>query len=234
MQIKKLIKVKAFLLALMVIISLMTVWLCIEQLKTSNSTSILPQKLCIVIDAGHGGIDGGATGVKSGVKESSLNLEVSKLLARLIDSAGMQAVMTRQTEAGLYGTLSSGFKKRDMLKRKEIIERANADLIISIHMNKCGIPSRRGAQVFYSDDKSKQLAITIQDSINEMPESIRKYSPLNGDFYILNCTKRLGVLIECGFLSNVEDEKLLLNDNYRQNFAYALFKGLITYLNLNV
>ena len=97
----------------------------------------------IVIDAGHGGIDAGVYGVNTDVKESDINLAIAKELRGCFVNAGFNCVMTRSTQAGLYGSTSKGFKMRDMQKRKEIIEECNADMVISIHQNTCPLPSRR-------------------------------------------------------------------------------------------
>ena len=94
------------------------------------------QRFTVCIDAGHGGVDGGVTGVNTGVKESDLNLSVSRLLKEHFESCGITVVMTRKTKDGLYGTATSGFKRRDMEKRREIIEQSKPDMVISIHMNK--------------------------------------------------------------------------------------------------
>ena len=88
----------------------------------------------VVIDAGHGGIDGGVSGIKSGVKESELNLDISRKLKTVFEKSGAKAVLTRKTEAGLYGIFSKGFKKRDMERRMEIAERASPDVFVSIHL----------------------------------------------------------------------------------------------------
>ena len=103
----------------------------------------------VVIDAGHGGIDAGVHGIKTNVKESDINLLIAKYLRGYFADAGFNAVMTRTTQGGLYGTSTKGFKMRDMKKRKEVIEKNGADMVISVHQNFCPVPSRRCGQVFY-------------------------------------------------------------------------------------
>ncbi len=185
----------------------------------------------VVIDAGHGGIDGGVTGVKTGVKESELNLSVAKKLKDKLEDAGIEVIMTRRSASGLYGLPIGGFKKRDMQKREEIIEEASADVVISIHMNKCPYSYRRGAQVFYkkSSEQGKSLADSLQNSLNSMEEATRDFSPLAGDYFILNCSETPSVIVECGFLSNEEDEALLISDDYQEKLCYYIFKGLADY-----
>lgn len=185
---------------------------------------------CIVIDAGHGGIDGGVTGVKSGVKESDLNLMISKQLYELFKSNGFNVVMTRSTVDGLYGDTSKGFKRRDMEARRKIIEEAKADLVISIHMNSYSASYRHGAQVFYQKNKAngKNFADVMQSVLNKKLNQTNLN--LGGDFYICRETDAPSVIVECGFLSNPNDEALLLTKEYRTTLANAIMEGCLTYL----
>lgn len=185
----------------------------------------------IVLDAGHGGIDGGVKGI-SGSIEADINLEMAFSLKKSFESAGFKVVMTRNSQAGLYGVYTAGFKKRDMNKRREIIEKAKPHLVISVHMNSFpGDKTRRGAQVFYKtgSDESKNLSNVIQKRLNKMEESTRECINLSGDFYMLNCTDYTSVLIECGFLSNAEDERLLLTEDYRDKFSQVVTMAVVEY-----
>ncbi|MCQ2478943.1 MAG: N-acetylmuramoyl-L-alanine amidase, partial [Clostridia bacterium] len=107
----------------------------------------------VVIDAGHGGIDAGVVGVETKEKESNINLAIAKYLRGYFINAGFNCVLTRAAQGGLYNTTAKGFKMRDMLKRKQIIEGCNADMVISVHQNFCPIPSRRGGTAFYDKDR---------------------------------------------------------------------------------
>ncbi len=207
----------------------MALGVCIFALTVTASESL---RLTVVIDAGHGGIDGGVVGIESGVKESDINLDLSRRLGRLFEDAGFFVVQTRETEAGLYGTATAGYKKRDMAKRSEIIHRNNPALVISVHQNFFSMRSRRGAQVFFrsSNERSVTLACLIQAALNDMPECARKSDPLKGDYFILNCNDYPSVIVECGFLSNAEDEALLLDTNYRDKVAAAIADGALRYL----
>ena len=193
--------------------------------------SASPGKTTVVIDAGHGGADGGVTGVNTKVKEADINLAVANELKKLFEAAGFNAVMTRTTSAGLYGAFSSGFKLRDLKERVSVAERSKADIFVSVHMNKYSDGSRRGAQVFYKagDEKSKLLAAALQDSFNKMEGAPRVLSELAGDYYVLNYSPCPAVICECGYLSNPEDEALLTDENYRGKLAYALFSGCVEY-----
>lgn len=188
-------------------------------------------RFTVVIDAGHGGIDGGVSGITTGVKESELNLDIARKLKAKFDKSGAKTVMTRKTEAGLYGIYSKGFKRRDMQKRKQITLNAKADVFVSIHLNYYSSPLRRGAQVFYKidEEKSKSLADIVQAELNGGKEYERDYTALAGDYYVLNEADCAAILCECGFLSNAEDEKLLLTDEYRTEIAEKIFNGIEKY-----
>lgn len=187
--------------------------------------------LTVVIDAGHGGIDGGCVGSLEGSNERELNLIYANTLKRYLEEYGITVVMTRTTTEGLYSTFSTNRKKDDMAKRKEIIERSNADVIISIHMNSFPLKSARGAHVFYNPDNnvSHNLAECIQSSLRSSIAHAKK-EPGVGDYYMLTCTNVPAVIVECGFLSNAEEEKLLLSSEYREKLCYAILCGIIKYL----
>ncbi|MBQ7408837.1 MAG: N-acetylmuramoyl-L-alanine amidase [Clostridia bacterium] len=185
----------------------------------------------IVIDAGHGGIDGGVTGVNSGALESDINLEIAKKLKTALENAGFRVELTRSTSGGLYGALSAGFKLRDMNKRAQIINSCDADLVISVHQNKFSQEHRRGGQVFYQKGSasSAALAANVQKQLNElMPYSTQK-SIIAGDFFILRQSPCPAVIVECGFLSNGEDEKLLLTSEHQIQLATAILSAVTAY-----
>lgn len=185
----------------------------------------------VVIDAGHGGIDNGVVGISSDTDEADINLAIAKFLKGDFLNAGFNVVMTRSTEAGLYGTTEKGFKARDMKKRKEIIEKSEADMVISVHQNFCPLPSKRGGIVFYKKDseEGKSLAEKIQSELNDMPECVKAAQALTGDYFMLKCTTAPSVIVECGFLSNEEDDKLLNTTEYQSDVAYSIFKGAVSY-----
>ncbi len=185
----------------------------------------------VVIDAGHGGVDAGVLGAESGIKESDINLAIAKQLKGYFAEAGFKVIMTRTANGGLYGLPTNGFKMRDMKKRKEIIEKSGADMVISVHQNSCPLKSRRGGQTFYNPESEtgKILAECIQDSLNSMEECVKKSEPLAGDYYMLRCTENPSVIVECGFLTNSEDEELLSSSDYQKRVAYAIFKGAVSF-----
>lgn len=214
--------------------TLLTFILCVGALYEKPIGDTAVKKVRIVLDAGHGGIDSGVSGVYTNVKESELNLKVVKKLESYLIGAGMNVVLTRSTNAGLYGMATKNLKRRDMEKRRDIIREAEPHLVVSIHMNKFSLSDRRGAQVFYkpNDDNSKLFAQSVQESFNNMEEAVRTCSALTGDYYILNCSEYPSIIAECGFLSNPEDEALLITEKYQDSIAYAIFKGIVGYFAL--
>ncbi len=225
-------KKRSLIVIAVLLITALTFALCFGALSSHPVGSADVTVAKIVLDAGHGGIDGGVVGVRTGVRESELNLKVVKKLERYLVDAGMATVLTRSTDAGLYGVAGGNLKRRDMEKRRDIINGASPTLVVSVHMNKYSLSTRRGAQVFYKpgDDNAETLASCVQKSFNDMEEAVRECSPLTGDYYILNCSDYPSIIAECGFLSNPEDEALLVTDEYQDAVAYAIFKGIVNYL----
>ncbi len=184
----------------------------------------------IVIDAGHGGIDGGAVGKTSGIDESHLNLQYAMALKSLCEKFGLGVVMTRSDMNGLYDISAPNKKKSEMAKRKQIIESSNADIVVSLHMNSFPLSSARGAQVYYAigNDSGKALAESVGASLNQSIDYAKKTAKV-GDYYVLNCTNKAGILVECGFLSNAEEEKLLISEDYKIKFCYNLLCGILKF-----
>ena len=188
----------------------------------------------VVVDAGHGGIDGGAVGISTKVQESDLNLEIARRLKDKLKETGINVIMTRNSYGGLYGTTAKGFKRRDLEKRVKIINSSNASLMVSIHLNCYSSSSRRGATTFYGEGKQEgeKLAQSIQKHFNTLSGQPKDYSALKGDYYLLNQSSCPSVICECGFLSNPEDEALLVTEEYQNEIAEKILYGIIEYLSL--
>lgn len=187
--------------------------------------------MVVAVDAGHGGYDGGAVGRASGVAEKGLNLDVAQRLSRLLTQAGADVVMTRTGDYALCDENPPIRKKlQDMQRRAQIVGESAAQMLISIHMNEYTRPSQSGPQVFYREgcDAGRLLAGVLQQSLIDGLAPKKKREAMAGDYYILT----LGlpsVLVECGFLSNPEEEALLLDAQYRQRIAEALFDGVVSW-----
>lgn len=190
-----------------------------------------PTGITVVIDAGHGGADGGSVGVSTGITESELNLIYAKKLTKYLENFGINVVNTRTDMNGLYDKMTDDFKLVDMKKRVEIIKKSDAQVLVSIHMNKYTTSQENGAQVFFEQDneESEQLATCIKDMLKANFENARELV-LAGDYYILNETNTIGVIVECGFLSNPMEEKNLQDSAYQDKLCYSIYAGIISYL----
>ena len=219
---------KRYIVAVSVILAMLICGCVLLSALTSSPASA--GGMTIVLDAGHGGIDGGVTGINTGVKESDINLEIVRLLEEHLTIAGFRVVLTRKSEGGLYMPTDKNKKKSDMLKRKQIIQKAKPVAVISVHQNKYPLSYRRGGQAFFNEEneQGKLLAKSIQNEFNVLSE--KSYSSLKGNYYLLNCTEYPSVIAECGFLSNPEDEVLLTSKEYQKKVAYALYKGIVSYI----
>lgn len=204
----------------------LTAVLCVKQFA-SNDTSIID--FTVVIDAGHGGIDGGVVS-NGGVRESSLNLAYAKQLGATFEQCGFNVTQTRKTEDGLYGLPTKGFKSRDMKARKRIIENARPNLVISVHMNKYPASYRTGPQVFFQSGRQdgKLLAESIQRVFNDFTGN--DHQAIAGDYYVCREVDCPSVIVECGFLSNDNEAELLCTDAYREELCGYIFRGVMLYL----
>ncbi|MBO5954769.1 MAG: N-acetylmuramoyl-L-alanine amidase [Clostridia bacterium] len=218
-------KQKVLVCFLLVIVLVTSFYSGVVAFRTSKSNGIT-----IVIDAGHGGRDGGSVGI-NGTIEKEINLDYAFALKDKLVENGYKVVLTRHNDDGLYSEFAKNKKQSDMLERFKIIEKANPNLVISIHMNSFSSPSAFGATTYYRKDDmaSKRCADLIQKSIKSSCETKFEYGKV-GDFYMLNCSYYTAVLIECGFISNPDEERLLNNDNYKKQMINAIYNGIFLYL----
>lgn len=190
------------------------------------------QKKIIVIDPGHGGPDGGAS--SGDVLEKDLNLSVSLKLRDIVNASGNSAVMTRETDDVEMSQNGKYSKKTDLQHRMDVLNSSQGDIFISIHMNKFSDSKYSGAQVFSSDngDESKQLGEIIQSSLkNNLDNSNTRAAKGNErNVYILKNAKVPAVLVECGFLSNPDELKLLTEEEYQKKLSEAIYKGIEEYI----
>lgn len=192
------------------------------------------KQFVVVIDAGHGGIDGGVTGRRTGIKESDLNLSLCFILKDKFEDAGFLVELTRKTEHGLSSDGGLWSKNGDMRKRREIIQTLSPDLVLSIHQNFLPSSSKvRGGQVFYKsgDDRNEKLALRVQEGINSVyaKHGVKNRVAKAEKYYMLECTSAPSIIVECGFLSNPEDEYLLTTNLHKKQIASAIFSGVLAY-----
>ena len=183
----------------------------------------------ICLDPGHGGYDGGAVGRDSGVMEKHINLQVAQKLGQLLRDSGAQVILTRNTDTALADE-GSERKRRDLRVRVDAAK--EADLFVSLHMNEYADRAQSGPQVFYTrgDEGSRLLAGAVQQAMNEMLTPARARSANTGDYFVLREQSIPAVLVECGFLSNAEEERKLQTEDYQWAVAQSIYAGLCEYL----
>ncbi len=189
----------------------------------------------VIIDAGHGGEDGGASG-KGGSLEKELNLDIATKIANMLRASGIKVIMTRTEDILLYDRNADymGHKKSLDLRARLDIAKNNPDSVfVSIHMNAFGDARYKGLQVWYSKNTagSKRLADTVQNFVREtlQNDNDRKTKAANSSIYLLDRAVCDSILIECGFLSNSEEEALLLDESYRKSLAFTVFAAIKEY-----
>ena len=180
----------------------------------------------VILDAGHGGFDAGASGVDTGVKESDLNLQVALLVQVYLEEAGVRVLMTR-TEPGALG----GTKREDMARRGELLQTEGADAAVSIHMNKFSDRKVRGPMAYYQTgaERGQALAQCVIDSLTEAI-GLRPRLANPGNNYVTRVPPCPAVLVECGFLSHPEEERLLHDEGYQKTIADAIARGVMAFL----
>lgn len=189
----------------------------------------------IILDAGHGKPDGGAIGEDGATIESNLNLDIVLKLKALLECSNCTVLLTRSDENGIYDTNSNTIRSQkisDMKNRVSIANNSNAELFVSIHMNKIEQSKYYGWQTFYkaSDKVSKNVAECIQSSLNHFlkRENSRTIKSISG-IYLTKHVEIPLILIECGFLSNPEENKLLKTDKYQDELAWSIYIGIMDY-----
>lgn len=189
----------------------------------------------VIIDAGHGGFDGGAT-APDGTSEKDINLAVSLKLKKILTLYGYDVIMLRDTDTALNteGDTTRSKKRSDIINRYAVME-ANPDSIyLCIHQNNFSASYCHGAQMFYckSTDGSKELAECIQTSLKAVQsDNDRVIKPCTDDVYLIYNAKTTALLVECGFLSNRDDLLNLKNEEYQMKLAFAISSGLNNYMN---
>ncbi len=206
----------------------------------SKTVTVINEKLpperehTIVIDAGHGGVDGGATSC-SGVLESTINLKFAKKLNDLLHLLGYETTMIRTTDTSIYteGESIAAKKVSDLKERVRIVNETKGAILISLHQNTFPSSIYGGPQVFYAkNEESRELASQMQTALKAalMPSSKRQCKKASG-IYLMENIDATGILIECGFLTNPEEEAKLRSEDYQKNFCCVIASTLSNFLN---
>jgi N-acetylmuramoyl-L-alanine amidase len=190
----------------------------------------------ILVDPGHGGYDGGARCRDSGVWEKHLNLSVALEVEAALTRRGATVIMTRRTDKDLCDEArdaSATKKRRDMQRRIDMAVEGGADMVLSIHMNEYRVRAESGPQAFYRQgcEGGRLLAGCIQEVLIRQLQPKKQRAAMAGDYFILQLEVP-SVLVECGFISNPAEEKLLLSAAYQARLAEAITQGVMTYISL--
>lgn len=216
-------------------------FLCLRAVSSVDVDGIIvrDKPVKIIIDAGHGAEDGGAVS-NSGLLEKDINLDIALTLEKLFLSGGFEVEMIRRTDSAIYDSSCDTLRSKkvsDIHNRSEICNSDKDNIYISIHQNKFDESKYKGTQVFYSvnDPRSIRLAECIRYSVVSLlqNDNERELKPATSSIYVLDKAQVPAVLVECGFLSNPQEEELLSTDEYKNNMAYSIYLGFLEYYNQN-
>lgn len=188
----------------------------------------------IYIDPGHGGTDSGGTS-QNGIEEKNINLRVCEILKTYLINGGYEVRLTRKTDHDLAPINSKNRKTDDIVRRVDLINKSEAAIYVSVHCNIYPNRMIRGAQTFYNNtnEENKILATLIQEYFSIILQNTKRKPNSIKDKYLVDNVKKIGCLAEIGFLSNEDEEQLLKDINYQEKVAYAIYLGIIAYLNHN-
>lgn len=200
---------------------------CLSNTKAQSKT------YTIYIDPGHGGADGGA--YINNVKEADINLAVSIALYERLSLVGFKVYLTRDGDYDLAPEGSQNRKRDDIHKRVDLINKSDCDIYISIHTNAIHSSVWRGSQVFYKENETNaKFGKIMQDNLIDILKNTDRSAKSISDKYLIDNVSKKGLLVELGFISNPEEAKLLSTLEYQSLIAYAIFVGILDYLNLDL
>jgi len=205
-----------------------------EEEKTVETVALPVTNKVIVIDAGHGVPDEGAES-STGTTEAQTNLKIALKVQNLLEQSGSTVILTRSDENAIYDIDSNTLREKkisDIHNRVKIGNESSADIFVSIHLNKIPQQQYYGWQTFYkqNDEKSIKLAKSIQTNLNESIQKENKRVSMKLDtVYIMKHVEIPITIVECGFLSNPEEEQQLLTDEYQDKLAWGIYNGIIDY-----
>lgn len=211
-------------------------------LPISTNDAVMQKSIpIIIIDAGHGGFDGGAS-TNDGTPEKDINLKISLYLNEFLSSFGYKTILTRLVDESLESdglTTIKSKKTSDIHNRMKIMEDTESSLFISIHQNHYSVEKYNGTQVFYSlnfPEESSLLAQNIQDTVVSQlqPNNKRKIKECGSSVYLMFNAVKPAVLVECGFLSNNEEAEMLKTTQYQKKMAFCIAIGIQNYVTVKV
>jgi N-acetylmuramoyl-L-alanine amidase len=212
---------------------LVCVKICSATVSTSTVWDDSEAETCIVIDPGHGGEDGGAVSC-SGVPESTYNLAISHRLKDMMNLLGYKTVMVRNSDTAVYtqGETLAQKKASDLKERVKLVNNTGRALFVSIHQNYFSDSRYSGAQVFYaSTEGSEQLAKELQNEfVSKLNPGSRREAKKSSGIYVMERIQCPGILVECGFLSNPQEEQKLRDPEYQKMLSVAIATTVGRYL----
>jgi len=229
-------KLASLRMCVLLVLGVTAVGLLISPPSAPTEAAALPlDGLIVALDPGHGGYDGGARAHDSGLWEKELTLQIALAVEEELKAQGAEVILTRREDLCLCegDTASKARKRADLQKRRAIAEEAGADVLLSIHLNEYRDRGESGPQVFYQQggDEGRLLAGALQQAMIDGLKPKKQRKAMAGDYYVLR-GKLPSALVECGFLSHPQEEKLLLDKAYHRRIAQALADGLRTWLEL--
>ena len=202
--------------------------------KTAQTVALPVTNKVIIVDAGHGSPDEGAES-NSGTTEAQINLQIALKVQTLLEQSGSTVVLTRSDENEIYDVGSNTIREKkisDIKNRVKIGNESSADVFVSIHLNKIDEAQYYGWQTFYNkiNENSKKLATCVQNGLNEAMQKENKRVPAQlNTVYLMKYVEIPITIVECGFLSNPEEEKLLQIDEYQDKLAWGIYNGINDY-----
>lgn len=222
-------------LAVLLISFCIVMFSAFSNITAHTSADIDDDRITVIIDAGHGGEDGGAE--VDGVLEKDINLSIADKLADTLRLCGVRVTEIRDEDISVYDDSAQTLREKkvsDLKHRVEIVNGSENNILVSIHQNKFDNSAYSGAQVFYSsnNDKSRVLAESIRNSVVSLiqNDNTRELKPANSDIYLLDNATVPAVIVECGFLSNDEERAKLLDSGYQSEMAYSIAMGVLEYI----
>ena len=206
----------------------------ITEIETVETVTLPVSGKTIIVDAGHGVPDEGAESSK-GTTEAQTNLAIALKLQNLLETSGCTVLLTRSDENAIYDIDSKTLKQKkisDIHNRVKIGNDSSADIFVSIHLNKIPQQQYYGWQCFYKEgnEQGQKLAVSIQQNLNAaIHKENNRVAHTIDNVYIIKHIEIPTTIVECGFLSNPEEEQQLLNDEYQNRLAWGIYNGIISY-----
>ena len=225
-------------LVILGIFLLLVISICVimqfKEPETKETVALPVSNKVIVVDAGHGEPDGGAVS-SNGISEAEINLKIALKLHNLLEQSGATVMLTWSDENGIYDLDKETLKQKkvsDIKNRVKIGNSSSADIFVSIHLNKIPQQQYSGWQTFFKKDceNGKKLATAIQENLKQAVQKENDRVPMKIDnVYIVKNVEIPLTIVECGFLSNTEEEKQLQDDNYQNRLSWGIYNGIIDY-----